>query len=127
MISKTKTTNTNEDGSLQYSIPYKYVSRKLIHKAKLTLDFASKCLTLDETGITAIKKLNELSNLKQCCRDYFRKEIEALMLNESQSQGIYCHDKSYKVNGKRLVKTMSGLRGAIKQNYSNAFFKNCFK
>lgn len=43
------------------------------------LDFVSQSLTLEETRITVAQKIQELKDLKQCSRDYFRKEIEALM------------------------------------------------
>ena len=71
--------DTMENGSIQNIIPYKSVSRKVIPKEKLTLDFASRSLTLEETRITVAQKIQELKDLKQCSRDYFRKEIEALM------------------------------------------------
>ena len=119
--------DTMENGSIENIIPYKLVSRKVIPKEKLTLDFASRSLTVEETRITVAQKNQELKDLKQCSRDYFRKEIEALMLNESQSLGLYCYDVKYKQLGKRLVKTMSGLRVATQQNYSNAFFQKLFQ
>ena len=71
--------DTMENGSIQNIIPYKSVSRKVIPKEKLMLDFASRSLTLEETRITVAQKIQELKDLKQCSRDYFRKEIEALM------------------------------------------------
>ena len=104
---------------------YKYISRKQIHIGKLKLEFAQKCLTLDDDNITIEKKLAQLQQLKECSRDFFRHEVEAMMIGEAQSQGICYVEKTNKTE-KRLVTTMTALRCAIAQNYSETFFEKLF-
>ena len=85
-----------QDKIQNHNIAYKYISRKLIPKGKLTLDYAVKCLTVDETGKTPKQKLEELMVLKRCARDYFKNEIEAMIIDESQIQEIFCYEEEKK-------------------------------
>ena len=66
---------------------YIYVARNIIHKGTLTLEFASKSIGTDE-NITPSQKLEQLQELKECCRDSFKTQVEALISDEIQNQGI---------------------------------------
>ena len=116
-----------QDKIQNHNIAYKYISRKLIPKGKLTLDYAVKCLTVDETGKTPKQKLEELMVLKRCARDYFKNEIEAMIIDESQIQEIFCYEEEKKEGHKRLVTNMSSLRATIKHRYSKSFLEKLFQ
>ena len=75
------------DKNLKLNIPeteYTYVSRNNINKSQLNLEFVIHSLGTDDRIIPE-QKLQELQDLKQCCRDTFCHEIEATMLDEIQN------------------------------------------
>ena len=119
--------DSNIDASFTQNITYKYVSRKLIPKGKITLEYAKRCLTLDESGKLPTQKLEELKLLKRCSRDYFRNEVEAMMIDECQTQGINCSENQNIEESKRLVTNMTALRLTIKHNYSHSYFLKLFQ
>ena len=61
------------DKNLPLNVPeieYTYISRNIINKKQLNLEFAMHSLGTDDR-IEPEQKLQELQDLKQCCRDTF--------------------------------------------------------
>lgn len=118
------------DKNLPQNVPeteYTYVSRNIINKKRLNLEFAIHSLGTDDR-IEPEQKLQELQDLKQCCRDTFRHEIEAMMLDEIQNQRLSYFEVSKEASRKKKpVKTMSQLRKSIKQHHSVKYFERLFK
>jgi len=117
------------DKNLPLNVPeteYTYVSRNIINKKRLNLEFAIHSLGTDDR-IEPEQKLQELQDLKQCCRDTFRHEIEATMLDEIQNQRLSYFEKYEGSRKKKPVKTMSQLRKSIKQHHSVKYFEKMFK
>ena len=117
------------DKNLELDVPeteYTYVSRNIINKRRLNLEFAIHSLGTDDRIIPE-QKLQELQDLKQCCRDTFRHEIEATMLDEFQNQRLSYFEICEGSRKKKLVKTMSQLRKSIKQHHSVKFFEKLFR
>ena len=105
---------------------YIYISRNIINKKRLNLEFAIHSLGTDDR-IEPEQKLQELQDLKQCCRDTFRHEIEATMLDEIQNQRLFYFETFEGSTKKKPVKTMSQLRKSITQNHSVKYFEKLFK
>ena len=117
------------DQNLPRTVPereYTYVSRNIINKKRLNLEFAIHSLGTDDR-IEPEQKLQELQDLKQCCRDTFRHEIEATMLDEIQNQRLHYYETFEGSTKKKPVKTMSQLRKSITQHHSVKYFEKLFK
>ena len=104
---------------------YIYVARNIIHKGKLTLEFASKSIGTDE-NITPSQKLDQLQELKECCRDSFKTQIEALMSDEIQNQRIQYNEVIGKCKRKCFARTIQHFKTASKQNHSLAFMEKVY-
>ena len=105
---------------------YIYISRNIINKKRLNLEFTIHSLGTDDR-IEPEQKLQELQDLKQCCRDTFRHEIEATMLDEIQNQRLSYFETFEGSTKKKPVKTMSQLRKSITQHHSVKYFEKLFK
>ena len=118
-------TNSNIENNNHHN--YAYVPRNIIHKRKLNIDHAKRSIPSDES-ITPEQKLKELQELKECCRDAFKCQVEAVMLDEIQNQGLKFHE-TY-ANGKCIknqdVRTISQFKITLRQNYSILFFEKVF-
>ena len=117
------------DKNLPLNVPeteYTYVSRNIINKKRLNLEFATHSLGTDDR-IEPEQKLQELQDLKVCCRDTFRHEIGATMLDEIQNQCLSYFEMYEGSKKKKPVKTMSQLRKSIKQHHSLKYFEKLFK
>ena len=64
---------------------FTYVTRNIISKRKITLEFAANSIASEE-NVDAQEKLQQLKLLKECCRNTFKNEVEAYMLDEIQNQ-----------------------------------------
>ena len=114
-----KTSNENATNN------FIYVPRNIIHKRKLTLNFAIKSISTDE-NVTPDQKLIQLQELKECCRDSFKTQIEALMINEVQNQRIQYTEVIGNKERKCFARTIQQLKTAIKQNHSLAFMEKLY-
>ena len=117
------------DKNLPLNVPeteYTYVSRNIINKKQLNLEFAIYSLGTNDR-IEPEQKLQELQDLKQCCRDIFYHEIEATMLDEIQNQRLSYFEIYKGSRKKKLVQTMSQLRKSIKQHHSVKYFEKLFQ
>ena len=120
MVDTTSVPATDNISNEENCSDYVYVSRSIIHKRKLTLEFASKSISIDE-DVTPEQKLIELQELKVCCRDTFRTQVEAVMVDEIQNQKIQYTEFFRNHERKCFARTIQHFKTAIKQNHSLIF------
>ena len=104
---------------------YIYVARNIIHKRKLNLEYATKSIGTDD-NITSCEKLKQLQELKECCRDTFKTQIDAFMVDEIQNQHIKFEEEVGKSGNECDVRTIQQFKTAIKQDNSIAFLEKLF-
>ena len=122
-LNETVTTNNNLNKDNYHK--YIYVARNIIHKRKITLEYAAKRIGTDE-NVTPDEKLLQLTELKECCRDSFTSQLEMFMSDEIQNQRIEYDEIIGSSSKKCLARTIRKFKTAIKQNYSLSFLEKVY-